>query len=36
MVAENERRNAEENTPREQNAFHDLTDIENREFRYVY
>jgi len=36
MVAENKRRNAEGNTPREQNAFRDLTDIENREFRYVY
>lgn len=36
MVAENKKRDAEGAIPRESNDFHDLTDIENREFRYVY
>jgi len=36
MVSENKKRDVEGSIPRAQNEFHDLTDVENREFRYVY
>jgi len=36
MVAENKKRDAEGTTVTEQNAFHDLTDMEIGDFRYVY
>lgn len=37
MVSVNKKRDSEgAGTLEDQNTFHDLTDIENREFRYVY